>query len=477
MLYYILAGRQMKAFRRRQGRELRRPNLHPNAAKHSSILAAAPEQPSAEAAKEHTDVSTTPIMQIQKYTFGMGDRFAHQGEAQLAAVIAANQHGVPVFPTWNKSFREHSIVGSTPDSVRAEADAAVKAMGWSGDYYVDADHIGVKTVESFIAGSNFFTLDVADQVGRPPEPADLDTFLQAASPYTGQLAIPGIAEPFEVDENLLRRTAASFLCAAKEAGRIYRHIAAQKGAENFITEVSIDETDRPQNPVELFLILVMLAKEGVPAQTIAPKFTGRFNKGVDYVGDLDQFEQEFDQDLHVLAFAVKELNFPLSLKLSVHSGSDKFSIYPIIRSLVAKHGCGLHVKTAGTTWLEEIIGLAEAGGEGLDIAKRIYAGAYERFDELTAPYATVIDIDQGRLPAPSDVNSWSAAAFVDALRHVPDSPAYNQHLRQLLHVGFKVAAGLGSEFTDALQANRETIARNVTSNLLDRHLMPLFPKA
>ena len=148
----------------------------------------------------------------------------------------------------------------------------------------------------------------------------------------------------------------------QDAGKIYRHIAKSKGPENLIAEVSMDETDSPQTPPELLIILAALSDEGIPAQTIAPKFTGRFNKGVDYVGDLAQFEKEFHDDLAVIAFAIGRYGLPRNLKLSVHSGSDKFSLYPIIRRTLPKFDAGVHLKTAGTTWLEELIGLAEAGG-------------------------------------------------------------------------------------------------------------------
>jgi hypothetical protein len=226
--------------------------------------------------------------------------------------------------------------------------------------------------------------------------------------------------------------------------------------------------------VELFLILAMIAEEGIPVQTIAPKFTGRLNKGVDYVGDLGQFEKEFDEDLSVIAFAVREFGLSDTLKLSVHSGSDKFSIYSIINRLIKKHDAGLHVKTAGTTWLEEVIGLAESGGEGLEIVKEIYAQAHEHFAELAAPYSTVIDIDPGKLPSPKVVSDWGSAQYASALRHVESSPDYNPHFRQLLHVGFKVAAGMGKRFTDALEANEGVVGRNVTENLFERHLRPIF---
>ncbi|MDP4643132.1 MAG: tagaturonate epimerase family protein [Opitutales bacterium] len=415
-------------------------------------------------------------MKIQKYTLGMGDRFAHQGKAQLQAVLNGKQDGIDVYPTWNKSFREHSIVKSQPQDLRTEADAAVSALGWEGNYYVDADHIGLKTVDGFLTGSNFYTLDVADFVGETPDDADVNAFIAANQKYLGSLQIPGIAVPFEVTETTLREVAGKFLVAIKGAKAIYDHIVTAKGAENFITEVSVDETDLPQTPIDLFLILSMIAAEGIPAQTIAPKFTGRFNKGVDYVGDLVQFEKEFDEDLYVIAYAIQAFGLPETLKLSVHSGSDKFSIYPIIKKLIAKHEAGLHVKTAGTTWLEEVIGLAEADGDALTIAKEIYAGAHGRFDALTAPYATVIDIDQNKLPTPEEVNAWSSQQYVDALRHDQSCPDYNLHLRQLIHVGFKIAAEMGDRYTNALKANEAIIARNVTGNLYERHLLPIFGK-
>jgi tagaturonate epimerase len=413
-------------------------------------------------------------MRIQKYTFGTGDRFAHQGQAQLRAVLSAREAGIDVHPVWNKSNREHSIIKSKPDDLRAEADAAVAALGFTGAYYVDADHIGLKTVDAFIPASDFFTLDVADFTGKAADGAAVEAFLKAVRRYTGWLCIPGIERPFDLTEKTVREAAGKFLLAVQEAGRIYRHVKERKGPEDFITEVSVDETDTPQNPVELFLILAMIAQESIPVQTIAPKFTGRFNKGVDYVGNLAQFEKEFDEDLSVIGFAIREFGLADTLKLSVHSGSDKFSIYPIINRLIKKQDAGLHVKTAGTTWLEEVIGLAESGGEGLEVVKDIYAQAHDHFSELVAPYSTVIDIDPAKLPNPKVVMGWSSVQYADALRHVESSPHYNPHFRQLLHVGFKIAAGMGKRFTGALEANEEVVGRNVTQNLFERHLKPIF---
>ena len=361
-----------------------------------------------------------------------------------------------------------------PDDLAAEAREAVAALGWREDYHVDADHIRLETVDSFLAGSDFFTLDVADSVGADLREGEWETFLSWIKPMFGEITLPGLDEPLVIDESGAGAASRKFLRAIGEAGVLYRHIAEKKGDTEFIVEVSIDETDSPQTPAELFYILAMIAREKIPAQTIAPKFTGRFNKGIDYAGDLDRFTREFEADILVIAHAIRVFDLPETLKLSVHSGSDKFSIYPVINRLIRKHGAGLHVKTAGTTWLEEVIGLAEADGDGLDIAKTIYEKAYAQFEDLTAPYATVIDIDRSRLPDPSTVNAWSPDQFTACLRHNPDCPDYNPHFRQLIHVGFKVAAKMDARYTDALKTHASIVGRNVTTNLLDRHIRPIF---
>jgi hypothetical protein len=414
------------------------------------------------------------MLSLAKFSIGVGDRFAHQAKAQLRACQLAGERGVEVIPVWNKSNREHTIIGSEPGATRAAADAAVAALGWPKSYHVDADHIRLETVDRFLPACDFYTIDVADSIGHPAAPAAVSALADRLSDLTGRVSVPGIDEPFTVTRADLERVGTKYLKAVQDAGAIYRKIAAAKGAGAFITEVSMDETDAPQTPPELLVILAALAAEGVPVQTIAPKFTGRFNKGVDYVGDLAQFEKEFRQDLAVIAFAVRAFGLPANLKLSVHSGSDKFSLYPVMRKAVRDYGAGLHLKTAGTTWLEEVIGLAEAGGPGLALAKEIYAQALAKKDELCAPYATVIDINPAELPAADVVAGWGSEQFVGALRHEPANPAFNPHLRQLTHVGFKVAAKMGAKYLDLLEACETSVARNVTGNLFDRHLKPLF---
>lgn len=420
------------------------------------------------------DVLMTEHLKLGKFSFGMGDRFGLQGKAQLAACVVAAKHGADVIPVWNKSNREHIFTGTQPASLRAEADEAVRALGWQKPYHVDADHIRLETVDRFIEPSDFFTIDVAETIGKPASAEEIRKFIDRHSELAGSICVPGMERPLEISRDELERISKKFLVAVREAARIYRHIVNKKGAGNFITEVSMDETDTPQTPHELLVILAAFADEGIPLQTIAPKFTGRFNKGVDYAGDLRQFGKEFNEDLAVLAFAVKEYGLPASLKLSVHSGSDKFSIYTPMRDGLERFGAGIHIKTAGTTWLEELIGLAEAGGDGLQLAQEIYAQALGRVDELCAPYATVIDIDRLKLPPIAEVNKWTSSQFVSALEHEQKNPEFNPSFRQLLHVSFKLAAKMGGRYRAALLKHKDIIARNVTHNLFERHMRPLL---
>ena len=413
-------------------------------------------------------------MILPKYSFGMGDRFAHQAKAQLRACMMAAEAGVAIAPVWNKSNREHLMIGSEPAGTRAAADAAVRELGWREPYFLDADHINLKTYQRFVNPCDFFTIDVADNIGQKSNEAEIDGFVARHPELTGVITIPRIEEPFQIDEVFVRKTATQFLAAVQHAGEIYRAIESEKGRENFIAEVSMDETDAPQTPPELLIILAAIADEKLPIQTIAPKFTGRFNKGVDYMGDVTQFAREFRDDLATIAYAVERYGLQENLKLSVHSGSDKFSIYAAIRQGMREFDAGVHVKTAGTTWLEELIGLAEAGVDALELACEVYAHAYSHADELCAPYASVIDIDRRKLPLPAEVEAWTGEQFVRALRHNDADPDYNPDFRQLLHVGFKVAAKIGSRFTDALTVHDGVIARNVTANLFERHIRPIF---
>jgi tagaturonate epimerase len=414
------------------------------------------------------------MKKIGKYSIGMGDRFGHQGHAQLNAIIEAGNKGTDITPVWNKSNREHMIIGTQPSDVRMEADTVTKNAGFEKPYFVDADHINLDTVDKFTGSSDFFTIDVASYIGKRAEDPEINRFIEAAGKYVGKLEIPGIKKQLKCSKPQLQNIAENYLFAAKKAGEIYTKIEKSKGAGNFVTEVSMDEVVQPQTPLELFFILGMLGFEGIPLQTIAPKFSGRFNKGVDYAGDPMKFAVEFEEDLLVVAFAMSEFGLPENLKISVHSGSDKFALYPHIGSVIRKFDMGIHLKTAGTTWLEEVIGLAEAGGEALDFVKDIYIKSLEKIDELCAPYVDVIDIDVTSLPPAGEVSRWNSKKFAGSLRHITGNQEYNPNMRQLIHVAYKLAAQKMDTFLRLLDEHEEVVGECVFENIYSRHICRLF---
>src|SRR5712671_5491725 len=139
------------------------------------------------------------FLTLGKYSLGVGDRFAHQAKAQLQTFILAAGQGVEIIPVWNKSNREHVTIGSDPASTRAAADKAVEALNWRKSYHVDADHIRLDTVDPFLPHADFFTIDVADCIGKPADDGYTGHFLDRHAELIGKVSIPNIQEPFRTD--------------------------------------------------------------------------------------------------------------------------------------------------------------------------------------------------------------------------------------------------------------------------------------
>jgi len=238
------------------------------------------------------------MINLGRFSIGVGDRFGREGIAQISAAAAfKKESGVSVDLVWNKSNREHKIIGTGPADQRRAADGAIARSGWKGAYFVDADHIGLTTVDGFLPHCDFFTIDVADYIGQAADAVAIDGFVRRHRDLVGAITVAGIDRALLIDEDLLRASAAKYLSAVSEAGKVYRRILAAKGADAFVAEVSMDETAQPQVPAELLVILAALADEGIALRTIAPKFSGRFNKGVEYSGDPVAFEKEFREDV------------------------------------------------------------------------------------------------------------------------------------------------------------------------------------
>ncbi len=415
-------------------------------------------------------------MELSRFSMGVGDRFGLQGKAQLQAFIKARSYGLEVTPVWNKSFREHSIVKTNPIQVREEADNATTALNWDSAYFVDADHINNSNVDYFLSASDFFTIDIADTINKSSLGEEIDDFIAFLDPVLRQDSISVDLPDFKLNRNVIGEFAEKYLAAAEESRQVYLYLVDKLGGNNFITEVSLDEASEPQTPLEIFLFLAALGQKKIDVRTIAPRFSGAFNKGIDYEGDLTLFAKEFEAGLKVIQLAVNQFGLSSALKMSIHSGSDKFSIYSIMRDLIYQYNTGLHLKTAGTTWLEELIGLALAGSEGLEIAKEIFRGSLERRAELCSPYLTVLNIDNSNLPSADQVDQWSGERFAETLRHDQDCSSYNSDFRQLLHVGYKLAAEMGDRYLSALNQHALIIGEQVEQNILERHMKRVFLK-
>ncbi|HEY1716816.1 MAG TPA: tagaturonate epimerase family protein, partial [Verrucomicrobiae bacterium] len=170
----------------------------------------------------------TDKLELGKFSLGMGDRFAHQAWAQLRACILAAEQGADITPVWNKSNREHTIIGSQPGSVRDAAQKAVSELGWKKSWHVDADHIRLETVDKFLDSSDFFTIDVADSIAKAATGESIMAFVERHSELIGKIEIPRISRPFEITRDEVVRVAGKYLRAVQDAGKIYRHIAQAK---------------------------------------------------------------------------------------------------------------------------------------------------------------------------------------------------------------------------------------------------------
>ena len=267
------------------------------------------------------------MLTLEKFSVGVGDRFAHQAKAQLQACVMAAARGVTVIPVWNKSNREHGIVGSEPASVRAAADAAVRQSGWKQPYHVDADHINLGTVDRFIDASDFYTLDVAAAIGQPAAADRVDAFVERHPELHGNREHPRHRQPFTITRDAIAQIACKYLAAVQQAGAIYRHVDAEARRPRASSPRSrwTRPMPRRRRPELLRHPGRRLPTRGFRSRPSPPSSPAASTRASITSAMSVQFEKEFSDDLAVIAFAVRQYGLPANLKLSVHSGSDKFS--------------------------------------------------------------------------------------------------------------------------------------------------------
>jgi len=379
-------------------------------------------------------------------SFGFGDRLGLATPGHIAALRHSTFNLLPIFA--QQSVRENARTGRTPQQVMDDAQRAVEAAHWDKPWGADADHLkSVDDLPPFVAaGYTLFTVDPGAYVDNAADTDPLSVLQEKARgadlDQLSALYLPGNSNQawgrFDA-ENLLRAQV-KYGRAIRHSVEMFRQLSQLK--DDFDFEISVDETDSPTTPLEHFFIVSELTRLGVKFTSLAPRFIGRWEKGVDYIGDLNALDVELEKHAAVTA------HFG-TYKLSLHSGSDKFSAYP----LIARHWGGrIHVKTAGTSYLEALRVLARYEP---DLFIKVFSLARERYETDRATYH--VSAELAKLPQTDDL-----PALLDDF-----------HAREILHVTFGSAlARFGADLKPALVKHADAYAEALQTHFT-KHLQLL----
>ncbi|MCX6549409.1 MAG: tagaturonate epimerase family protein [Acidobacteria bacterium] len=404
---------------------------------------------------------------------GFGDRLGLATPGHVRALRSVGGHIAPIFA--QQSIREMTRTGRTPQQVIDDAMWGAFEAGWTSGYGADADHL--KTAADIsscaAAGFTFFTIDPGEHVDDRADTATLDELRAAwdVLPWArleddaASLRARYAGASFDVegtrivfDERTVMKAAVKYGRAIAHVTELFRHTMSVMAGRAFEFEVSVDETDTPTTHAEHILIAAELRRLGVRWESLAPRFVGRFEKGVDYIGDL----KAFHADVSVHAAIARQFG---PYKISLHSGSDKFSIY----EMAARETRGLvHLKTAGTSYLEALRAVALVSP---DLFRSIYRFSIVRYQEDRASYHVSASIE--RAPGPDTVADGGLVALLDDF-----------DVREILHVTFGSVLRTKRPdgallFADALMAllaeNPEAYASCLERHFV-RHLQPFVTR-
>jgi hypothetical protein len=402
-----------------------------------------------------------PVALQLKTSAGFGDRL---GIATPGHARSIKNTGIaPIFA--QQSVRENTRTGRTPQQVMDDAMWGVFQVGWREPWGGDADHLKIpEVIDDFVdAGYTFYTIDPSDYVDNEAETADeaaLKTKIAALAwdslessypamreQYVGKTVDLGDGFTLTFDEITLLRAVAKYGGAVGHTAMMYRCLKTRLGDVPFDLEMSVDETETPTSPHEHFYIASELKRLGVEWVSLAPRFVGRFEKGVDYIGSLDDLDANIAQHAAIMRYFG-------GYKLSLHSGSDKFAVYPI----AARHTNGLvHLKTAGTSYLEalRVIAQVDAG-----FFREILTLSRARYETDRATYHVSALLD--KVPAPEDLSDSDLPDLLEQF-----------DARQVLHVTFGSVLDEFGARLQAVLAQNEDLYHEIIERHFDRHLQPL----
>lgn len=370
---------------------------------------------------------------------GFGDRLGLATPGHIRAMRKAGRAIAPVFA--QQSMREMSRSGRSPSQVIDDAAWGVFAEGWRDGFGADADHVKSESdIDACVAaGFTLYTIDPGEHVWSDADvatAADVEAVLRSLPWQTLEDSEANLLRRHRMPAEATMRAAAKYGRAVAHVVRMNRHLLLRLGA-GFELEVSVDETDTPTTPEQHEYLAVELTRLGVRFISLAPRFIGSFEKGIDYIGSVTDFEAQFAQHVEIAQ------RFG-PYKLSLHSGSDKFAIYEV----AARHSAGrVHLKTSGTSWLEALRVIGEQEG---DLLKEIYALALDRYTDERASYH--VSADAGDAPAMADLDDG--------------------RVRQILHVTFgAVMHAHGPELLRGLRKHRDDYEAAIEAHFV-RHLIP-----
>jgi hypothetical protein len=369
-----------------------------------------------------------PVTFGLRKTAGCGDRLGLATPGHLRAIRECKDAIAPIVA--QQSIREMARTGRTPQNVIDDAMWGVFEEGWQSGFGADADHLkSFDDIDRCVAaGFKFYTFDPGAYVNNTVDSTTYDSLPWAELETTAKDTLQRHSGRY--DSTIVKASLSKYGAAIAHVVRMYRHLTAKMGGKAFEVEVSVDETEQPTTQAEHYLIVAELRRLGVEWVSLAPRYVGRFEKGVDYIGDLSLFERDFTGHVRI----AREWG---PYKLSIHSGSDKFSIYPIVSRLAGQY---VHLKTAGTSYLEALRTVARRQP---DLFKNIYQLAHERYQEDRASYH--VSANPNLAPHPD-------------LRDVSDAQSILDQFdaREMLHVCFgSILAAYGDAIKTVLRENEE----------------------
>ena len=403
-------------------------------------------------------------------SFGFGDRTGLATPGHVAAMRRSGEGMAAIFA--QQSIREMTRTGRTPRQVMSEAMEAVEACRWAGPVGADADHLKVpEDVEITVeAGFTFFTIDPSDDVDQRADDYDEITLRdkfesrreQAAwyDDYVGRTIKLSTGRKVELDEAACMRAAVKYGAAIARATRLGNRIRQlnEAAGRDYEIELSVDETDQPTTLAEHYVIADQCLRGGMKLVSLAPRFIGDFEKGVDYKGDLDELEGSLRDHA-----AVAELLGPY--KLSLHSGSDKLSMYPALARATRGR---FHVKTAGTSYLEALRVIARHDPGGF---RTIIDFSRERYEHDRRTYHVSATLADAPKTADAD-DATLEREYLEIWDEVPAGKGFTKPGRQILHCTFGSVLTdnrLSRLVSDCLRAHPDTYC-GVLEDHFARHL-------